>query len=84
MTVRIQVREKVTGKGIPFVIVRLQSENRLYSDDTDAAGWAEFDNVRDGKYIVKIRSPNHRPFTEKMYISGNSLITDIKLQRAYD
>jgi len=84
MPVKIHIREKETKKGIPFIMVRLEKEGRLYADDTDAHGWAEFDNVRDGKYIVKVRSPNHRPFTEKMYISNHSLITDIKLSRAYD
>lgn len=83
MAVQIQVLDKATRKPVENVLVRIESGQLSETDYTNSAGVAEFDTITDGKYIVKIRHPNYRPYTEKMFISRNSII-NIKLQRAYD
>lgn len=83
MGVKIYVRDMATKKPIQNVLVRIESGSLSENDYTDSEGIADFDTIVDGKYIVKIRHPNYRPYTEKMFISRNSLI-NIKLQRAYD
>ncbi|KKN07795.1 hypothetical protein LCGC14_1063330 [marine sediment metagenome] len=80
---RINVKEKVTEKPIQFVLVRIENMVESYIDDTDINGVAEFKGIRDNKYNIKIRSKNYRPFTEKMYLSRNSII-NIKLHKAFD
>lgn len=83
MPVRILVRETPSGRPIKHVEVRLESPAETHAGYTDGRGVTELPKVADGKYIVKIRSPNHRPYTEKTYISRHSIIT-INLPRAYD
>lgn len=83
MSVKIFVREKISGAPVKFVLVRIESATLSEVDDTDGNGLAEFDTIRDGKYNVKIRHKDFRPYTEKMFISRNSII-NIKLQKAFD
>jgi len=83
MTVKIYVKDKTTKTPVRFVSVRIESMNLSEADDTDGDGIAEFDTIVDGKYNIKIRHADYRPYTEKMFISRNSVIT-IKLQRAWD
>lgn len=82
--VRIRVLGKdYLGRREPLqnIMVHLISSSRRYSDDTDANGWAEFHNIPDDKYIIKIRASGYRPYTEKQYISRNSII-EIVLNKA--
>lgn len=83
MGVKIYVRDKTTREPVRNALVRVESGSLSESDYTELKGLAEFDTITDGKYIVKVRHSDYRPYTEKMFISRNSLIT-IKLQRAYD
>lgn len=83
MTVNVIVSEKHTKKPIPLVLVRIESGTNSYVDDTNARGIAEFQGIPDGKYNVKIRHKDYRPYTEKMFISRNSII-NINLHRAYE
>lgn len=84
MVVKIILREKYGNKGIKNAEVRLERPERLYADYTDSKGLVEFSYVPDGKYVVKIRHADFQPFTEKKYISENSIIMDIKLQKSLD
>ena len=81
MTVRVLVLEKPSKKPIQYVPVHLLSESRSFHDYTDRKGWAYFDNVIDDKYIIKVRSSRHRPYTKKEFVSRNSII-EIKLEKA--
>ncbi len=83
MVLKIIVKEKNTKKPIQFVLVRIENVIESYVDDTDTKGIAEFEGIRDGKYNVKIRSKDYRPFTERMYLSRNSIV-NIKLHKAFD
>ena len=83
MTVNVIVTEKLTRKPIPFVLVRIESGANSYTDDTNIRGIAEFQGIPDGKYNVKIRHKDYRPYTEKMFISRNSII-NIKLHKAFE
>jgi len=83
MVLKINIKEKVTEKPIQFVLVRIENMTESYVDDTDLYGVAEFKDIRDGKYNIKIRSKDYRPFTEKMYLSRDSIV-NIKLQKAFD
>lgn len=80
--VKFRLIEKTSNRPIPFVWIYLQSEAQPYQETTDANGWARFPNLPDGDYIVKVRSPDHRPYTKKSFISRNSII-EIPLERAY-
>jgi hypothetical protein len=66
---------------IPFVLVRLESPDLSVVDDTDMYGVADF-NIPEGKYQIKIRHNNYRPYTEKMYLTRNHIL-EIRLHRAY-
>lgn len=83
MVLRIIVKEKITKIPIPFVYVTLTAGAKKFIDDTNMNGVAEFSGVPDGDYIVKIRHADYRPYTEKMFISQNSII-NIKMQKAFD
>ena len=83
MGVKVIVREKFTRKGIPLVSVRIESGGFSSADCTNNMGMAEFDDIPDGKYVMKIRHKDYRPYTEKMFISRNSII-NIKLHKAFD
>ncbi|MCP4762574.1 MAG: carboxypeptidase-like regulatory domain-containing protein [archaeon] len=83
MTVNVIVYEKLTKKPVPFVIVRIESGKNSYTDDTNIRGIAEFQGIHDGKYNIKIRHKDYRPYTEKMFISRNSII-NIGLHQAFE
>ena len=83
MVLKIIVKEKNTKKPIQFVLVRIENNIENYIDDTDINGIAEFEGIRDNSYNVKIRHKNFRPFTEKMYLSRDSIV-NIKLHKAFD
>lgn len=80
--VSFKLTEKGTNQPIPFVWVYLQSEMQPYQKTTDNKGWAYFKNLPDGTYVIKIRSPDHRPYTKKSFISRNSII-ELELEKAY-
>ncbi len=80
---KIIVKEKSTKVPIPFVLVRIENAFESWVDDTDMDGIAEFEGIKDGKYNIKIRHADYRPYTEKTYISRNSII-NIKLHKAFD
>ena len=80
---KVILTEKVSRAPIPFVLVRIESMSNSWVDDTDTNGVAEFEGIVDGKYNIKIRHKDYRPYTEKTYISRNSIIT-IKLHKAFD
>lgn len=83
MAVKIIVIEKLTKKPIVDVLVRIESMGLSENDYTDNKGIAEFDKIVDGKYNIKIRHRDYRPYTEKMFISRHSII-NIKMQKAFD
>lgn len=83
MAVKIIVLEKLTRKPLIDVLVRVEGGVISETDYTDSKGIAEFDKLVDGKYNVKIRHRDFRPYTEKMFISRNSII-NIKMQKAFD
>lgn len=82
--IKIRVLDKQTNQPVPFVNVRLENESYVFVDDTNNRGWAELEGVPDGKYTLKIRSPDHRPYTERYYLSQHSILMNIKLQSAID
>lgn len=86
MTVKILLRERDSNTPIPHVKIRVYDEEKWFEAFTNTNGIAEFTTppIPDGKYIIKIRAPDHQPYTEKTYISRNSYIMDIKLNRAYN
>lgn len=76
------MREKENNRPIPFILVRLESPEITYADSTDMGGKAEFVIISEGKYRIKLRHKNYRPFTEKVDINRNSIL-EITLQKAY-
>ena len=83
MAVKIIVLEKGTKKPLEAVMVRIEGGIENYYADTDNNGLAEFEGISDGKYNIKIRHKDYRPFTEKTYISRNSII-NISMHKAFD
>jgi len=81
MTVQVILKEKGTNLPIRFVKIYLEGEQCVYENSTDGLGRVSFPKVSDGKYLVKIKSPNHRPYYKKTYLSQNSIL-DIKLDKA--
>ena len=81
----IIVRDIKSKRPIKGIQVRIESETHSWESYTDNKGIARFPTLRDGKYVVKVRSNIHkyRPFTEKMYISRKSII-EIDLMEAFD
>lgn len=81
MTVKIILQEKKSRRPIPFVWVKLLGEKRNFVDDTNLRGVAEFEAIPEGKYTMKIRSADYRPYTATHYLSSNSIV-EIKLDKA--
>ena len=84
MTVKIQVIENDTNIPIGHALVELIGKEKdiTKSGYTNNSGWIEFSNIEDGKYIVKIRHADYRPFTRTRYLSRNSML-EIKLDKGY-
>ena len=80
--VSFKLTEKPSNLPIQATWIYLQSETQPYQETTNDKGWAYFKNLPDGTYKIKIRSPDHRPYIKKSYISRNSII-EIPLEKAY-
>lgn len=87
MSVKIYVKEKYSKLPVWGVMVRIENmelcEGICEVASTDMVGLAEFNTISDNKYNIKIRHKDYRPYTERMYISRNSII-NINLNKAFD
>lgn len=86
MAVKVIVKNKRTKRPIPFVMVQIIGKEDYYEDDTDINGVADFsgDDIKTGKYKIKVRSFDFRPYTETHYIINNSYTIHLNLHPAID
>lgn len=82
MALKIIAEEKGTAKPIPFIMIYVEKVGWARSDDTDSEGVAEFTIPEDDNYMVKARSPDHRPYTKRHFLSRNSIL-ELSLHPAY-
>jgi len=80
MVIYIRLREKGTNSPITWTMVHISGENGHWSDSTDGKGYAIFPDhgrfgIKAGKYVVKVRSPKHRPYTKTVHLKPNSTIS---------
>lgn len=82
MTVQIIVQEYATKRPLKGILVEVYNNEITKQTYTDNDGNAFIDILHDDKFIIKIRSPEHRPYTRKHFISRKSIIST-ELAKAY-